>query len=76
MVASRVGGIPDIVTDDLGILTEPGDPAQLSMAVQEAINRPWDAVGIARTADRWAWPRLASDVLAVYRRVVTEEARR
>ena len=76
VVASRVGGIPDIVTDDLGILTEPGDPAQLSMAVQEAINRPWDAVGIARTADRWAWPRLASDVLAVYRRVVTEEARR
>ena len=75
-VATRVGGIPDILSDRLGVLTEPDDPARLAGAVQEALGRRWDPERIASTASRWAWPRLADDILAVYRRVVSGDVGR
>ena len=40
VVASRVGGIPEQVTDETGVLVEPGDPAALAAAIQSLLADP------------------------------------
>ena len=40
IVASRVGGIPELVTDDEAILVPPGDPIALADAVSEVLCDP------------------------------------
>lgn len=69
VVATPVGGIPDVVIDRVhGRLVPPRDPAQLAAALEELAGRPaalramsrecmvWaaDAFGLARLADRFA----------------------
>src|SRR5262249_37737789 len=44
VVATRVGGIPEIVTDGkTGLLVPPGDPESLADGLAAAIARSWDA---------------------------------
>jgi len=38
VIASRIGGIPELVTDETGFLFEPGNPASLSETIEKAIN--------------------------------------
>lgn len=43
VVASRVGGVPEIINaDGLGILVDPGDPGVLAEAIQKALSREWE----------------------------------
>jgi len=38
VVASRVGGIPEQVTQETGVLVEPGDPAALAAAIESLLD--------------------------------------
>jgi glycosyltransferase involved in cell wall biosynthesis len=39
IVATRVGGVPDLIEDGVhGLLVEPGDPAALAVAIQDLLN--------------------------------------
>jgi glycosyltransferase involved in cell wall biosynthesis len=40
VVASRVGGIPEQVTEQTGVLVEPGDPAALAAAIEPLLADP------------------------------------
>ena len=40
MIASRVGGIPEQLTDETGVLVEPGDPQGLAAAISELLDDP------------------------------------
>lgn len=40
VIASRIGGIPELVTAETGFLFEPGNPASLTAAIQKAVNLP------------------------------------
>ena len=40
VVACRVGGIPEQLTDETGVLVEPGDPQGLAAAIARAARRP------------------------------------
>ena len=42
VVASRIGGLPEIVDEGSGILFEPGDTASLRAAVTSAMERQWN----------------------------------
>ncbi len=58
VVATRVGGVPDIVEDGVsGILVEPGSPLALAGAIVRVLGdretRERLAAGAAATADRW-----------------------
>jgi glycosyltransferase involved in cell wall biosynthesis len=50
IVASRVGGIPDLTGDDGALLIPPGDPAELAAAVLAVLDDPGLAARLAAAA--------------------------
>jgi glycosyltransferase involved in cell wall biosynthesis len=50
IVASRVGGIPDLTGEDAAILVPPGDPGQLAAAILAVLDDPGRAAGLASAA--------------------------
>ena len=71
VVASRVGGIPDVVEDGgTGVLVPPGDPEALAAALDELVTDPCrrERLGAAarRRARRYSWPELAGRVAQLY----------
>ncbi len=73
VVASRVGGIKDVVVDGVtGLLVPPGDPARLGRAVAKVMEDPSLAAkmgraGRRRVLARFTWDRVADQTLRVYR---------
>jgi 2-deoxystreptamine N-acetyl-D-glucosaminyltransferase/2-deoxystreptamine glucosyltransferase len=79
VVASAVGGIPEVVRDGrTGLLVPPGDVDALAAALDRLAADPGLrgrlAEGARVHARDYAWPRLAGEVAAVYRRVREEDA--
>jgi glycosyltransferase involved in cell wall biosynthesis len=65
VVATRVGGVPEILTSDaLGVMVEPEDPRALAAALDDAVQRAWDAGAIAAWGAARDWDAVASDMLA------------
>jgi glycosyltransferase involved in cell wall biosynthesis len=55
VVASAVGGIPELVEDGVtGLLVPPGDPAALARALTRVVERPEEAAAMGRAA----WQRV------------------
>ncbi len=74
-IASAIAGYSDVVTDGVdGVLVPPGDPQRLAEELQRAYHEPerLAAMGEAarQSADRYAWPRVADRVSAVYQRAL------
>ena len=60
VVASRVGGIPEILSDDgLGILVESSDPRALANALVKALGTRWDRRALRQRAEEFSWERNA-----------------
>lgn len=77
IVATAVGGIPEMVTDGLGILADPGRPAGIAAAIDAALERPWDHDAIAETArDRYGFDRVGAELTAIYDEAVERRRRR
>jgi glycosyltransferase involved in cell wall biosynthesis len=73
VIASRVGGIPDIVEDGrTGWLVPPRDPDALAEAVLRVAARPGESRRVARegrriVARRFSWDRILDDLERCYR---------
>jgi glycosyltransferase involved in cell wall biosynthesis len=74
VAASRVGGLPEIVDEDVGALFAPGDPAALARAVVTLLREGrLEELGDAarrRVAERWSNDRLADRHVEIYEEVV------
>ncbi len=75
VVASNIAGYSDVVTDGVdGLLVPPGDPQRLAEELQRVQHEPsrLREMGEAarRSAQRYAWPRVADQVTAVYERAI------
>jgi N-acetyl-alpha-D-glucosaminyl L-malate synthase BshA len=76
-VATRVGGIPEVVEDQVsGVLTAPGEPEAIARAVQELIQNPDRRAQLGRAAQQRARAHFSADVIvpqyeALYRRTCT-----
>ncbi len=74
VVASRVGGIPDMVTDGVnGRLVPPADATSLANALVETLARDWNAAEISASIASLTWHALARRNLDILARVATEE---
>jgi glycosyltransferase involved in cell wall biosynthesis len=66
VVATSVGGVPDLITHDtLGELVPPRDPDALAAAIVRALRRPYDAHEVARLGARGGWSASAAALHAV-----------
>ncbi|HJW53679.1 MAG TPA: glycosyltransferase family 4 protein [Burkholderiaceae bacterium] len=60
VVASRVGGIPDLVKEgENGMLVPPADPLALGMALEEVLRRSWNCRHISRSVAHLTWQAIA-----------------
>jgi glycosyltransferase involved in cell wall biosynthesis len=69
VVATNVGGIPELVNASNGVLVRPHDSADLARGLIEAFGREWDEEGIAG-ASRRSWKTVAEETIAVCREVI------
>ncbi len=75
IVATRAGGIPEIVEDEVnGLLVPPRDHAALSHAIvralkDEDLRRRMGEAGFARVRERFTVERMVAETAAVYARV-------
>jgi len=74
VAASRVGGLPEIVSDAVGGLFEPADPSSLAAKVIELLGggqlRVLGAEARRRVLDKWSNARLADRHLEIYEELV------
>ncbi|HEU5143203.1 MAG TPA: lysylphosphatidylglycerol synthase domain-containing protein [Solirubrobacterales bacterium] len=78
-IASAIAGYSDVVSDGVdGVLVPPGDPQRLAEELQRAYHEParLAAMGEAarESAQRYAWPRVADRVTAVYEKAIEAPA--
>jgi starch synthase len=82
VVASNVGGIPEVVTDtQTGLLVPSGDPEQLAQAIASLTSDPARAaamgeLGRQRVAAEFSWPSVAAQTAALYTALTRELAER
>ena len=79
VVASGIAGYSDVVTDGVdGVLVPPADAQALAEELQRLHHEPErrERMGAAarRSAERYAWPRVASEVEGVYERALEAPA--
>jgi len=76
VVASRVGGIPEVVVDgETGLLVRPGDPAELADAINtllsdEARAAAMGQLGRERAASEFSWAAIAEQTAQLYAELV------
>jgi teichuronic acid biosynthesis glycosyltransferase TuaC len=77
VVATRSGGPEDVVTPEVGRLVPREDPTALAEALLEVLAAPerYPPEVLRRHAARFAWPRVAERVAAVYREVLDAPSR-
>jgi phosphatidyl-myo-inositol alpha-mannosyltransferase len=75
VIASDIAGYRDVVRDGVdGVLVPPADPQALAEALRDLWEEPVRRAAMARAAahdvERFAWPRVAEDVMEAYRDAV------
>jgi len=79
VVSTRVGGVPDVVSDGVdGLLCDPGDVSGLAtalgqLAASTALRSRFGEAGQARIVPRYSVDRLVDDVDALYRDLLREQ---
>jgi glycosyltransferase involved in cell wall biosynthesis len=79
VVATRVGGVPDVVRDGVdGFLVKPGDVDAMAerlaiLAADSDLRRRMGEAGSASVRERYAVDRLLDDMDSLYRRLLTAE---
>ncbi len=76
VVASAVGGLPDLVRDgETGVLVPPRDPVALAAGIERALAAASDwGTAAAAHAQRWTWSAVAAAVEDVATAVVSAPA--
>jgi teichuronic acid biosynthesis glycosyltransferase TuaC len=70
VVATNVGGIPEIMNDECGRLVPPRAPAELAAALASVLDRTWDAAAISASGGR-SWSTVAAELLGIFEPLVS-----
>jgi len=63
VVATRVGGIPELARDDNSLLVPPSDPVALGEALSQALSRQWDPETLRASVAGYSWETSAQALL-------------
>jgi glycosyltransferase involved in cell wall biosynthesis len=75
MIASRVGGIPElIVSDDYGLLVPPADPEALAEALLSGLRKEWDVERIRSHGQQYTWGHVADQLITLYEEILAGHA--
>lgn len=70
VVASRVGGVPEILDDRSGILVPPEDPAALAEGLAGALGRSWDPEALRGAVELLSWDAVGQRYMAMLEEIV------
>jgi teichuronic acid biosynthesis glycosyltransferase TuaC len=70
VVATDVGGIPEIMNDACGRLVPPRDPAALAKAIASVLDSTWDAASISAHHSR-SWNAVAAELHELFESLVS-----
>lgn len=70
LVATRVGGIPEIMSDECGRLVPPRDAGALAEALRAVLDKAWDAAAISSFRGR-GWDAVAAELMEVFNAVIS-----
>ena len=70
VVATNVGGIPEIMSDACGRLVPSREPVALAQALASVLDASWDAASISAHWSR-SWNAVAAELLAVFESVLS-----
>jgi glycosyltransferase involved in cell wall biosynthesis len=70
VVATNVGGIPEIMSEEFGRLVPPRNPAALAEALRSVLATQWDAAAISAHMSR-GWDTVAGELLALFESLVS-----
>lgn len=78
-IGSRVGGIPDVITPDVGKVVDAGDVGGLSAAIESFLidDNLWEAASDnarIRAETYYDWNALAENMVEIYQSVISREA--
>ncbi|HZI89934.1 MAG TPA: glycosyltransferase, partial [Candidatus Polarisedimenticolia bacterium] len=65
VIATPVGGVPEIITEGRNGMLAEGDDVALAEALARALGHPWDREAIAREAGGHTWETAAAAVHGV-----------
>ena len=69
VVATNVGGIPEILSDESGRLVPARDPVSLAQALASVLDSSWDAAAISARGGR-SWNAVAAELLEIFESLV------
>jgi teichuronic acid biosynthesis glycosyltransferase TuaC len=69
VVATAVGGTPELIDHDSGILIPDNEPEKIAAAIEGAIGQIWDRQLIA-TKHKRGWPQVARETFEICQAVV------
>lgn len=71
VVSTKVGGIPDLVPDEIyGVLVPEADSHSLAVALDYALEKKWDRKKIEQYGSRNTWDHVADKVVSVFDKVL------
>ncbi len=74
VVASKVGGIPEIIKNkNLGLLVKPRNSKSLAEALNHALNLRWDSKYIASQVQEFSWERISQKIYGIYQDLIINE---
>jgi glycosyltransferase involved in cell wall biosynthesis len=72
VVAASVGGVPELLSEDTGVLVEPEDPEALARGLEEALSRRWDPEVLRASVPCLSWEEFARALHGALERAVDE----
>jgi teichuronic acid biosynthesis glycosyltransferase TuaC len=64
VVGTNVGGIPELLNPDSGLVVPPGEPAALAGAVKQSGGKQWDRAAISQSYP-WSWDEVAAQTIGI-----------
>jgi glycosyltransferase involved in cell wall biosynthesis len=70
VVATNVGGIPEIMSAECGRLVPPRDPSELARALASVLDKTWEPAALAGHWGR-SWNVVAAELLDIFQSLVS-----